>query len=184
MSIKPIILLITLLLSLATPSMAVLPDRYDAFWADTFGFPGVEGQVNALVADGRGNLYVGGEFTTWGGTVAKNIARFDGRQWSPLGSGIDAPVSALAVDKSGNLYAGGDFIAAGGVSASNIARWDGSRWSPLGSGTDGSVYSLALDGSGILYVGGVFYTAGGKSSFTIAAWRPPVADAFLPGIYR
>jgi len=128
-----------------------------------------------LVADGSGNLYVGGYFTSAGGVAANNIATWDGSAWSALGDGMgvdDCPlVAALAVDANGNLYAGGGFSTAGGIPASNIARWDGSIWSPLGSGIDGGVFSLVFDENGTLYAGGEFVTAGGKPSVNIAKWE-------------
>ena len=128
--------------------------------------------VRSLIWDGS-CLYAGGWFTTAGGVAANNIARWDGTQWSPLGSGIavHSYVSSLFWDGA-FLYAGGSFRAAGGIGCNNIAKWDGANWSPLGSGVDGSVYSLAGDG-GIIYAGGGFTQAGMKSSAHIGRWTNP-----------
>jgi hypothetical protein len=58
-------------------------------------------------------LYAGGDFTTAGGIAAKYIAKWDGTNWSAMGSGMNNRVSALAV--SGNdVYVGGGFTTAGG----------------------------------------------------------------------
>jgi len=110
--------------------------------------------VNAVAAfdDGTGTaLYVGGSFTSAGGVVVSNIARWDGSAWSALDGG--------------------------GVTANRIARWDGSAWSalsgPSDAGVDGSVEALAVfdDGFGpALYVGGSFETAGGVTVNNIARW--------------
>jgi hypothetical protein len=138
-------------------------------------------QVLTVFDDGSGSgpaLYAGGIFTTAGGQSAKHIARWDGRSWSPLGSGLNNTVEAIAVfdDGSGSgpaLYAGGRFTTAGGESANRIARWDGNSWSPLDSEMDGTVFGLAAfdDGSGpSLYVGGLFTTAGGQTVNGIARW--------------
>jgi len=72
-------------------------------------------------------LVVGGSFDTINGIPAKNIAKFDGVNWSTLGTGTNADggggiVEALAV-LNGSLYAGGWFTEAGGVPARYIARW-------------------------------------------------------------
>src|SRR5208283_602532 len=108
----------------------------------------------ALAFDTYGNLYAGGTFTTAGGTIANNVAQWNGSAWSALGSGLagggywgvepgigpevatgqNAGVNALAFDTNGNLYAGGDFTVAGGVGVNDIAQWDGSAWSALGLG--------------------------------------------------
>ena len=67
-------------------------------------------------------MYAGGNFTTAGGVSANFIAKWDGTNWSALGSGMNSTVNALAFDLSGNLYAGGNFNTAGGVSANFIAK--------------------------------------------------------------
>jgi len=131
--------------------------------------------------DGGGEaLYVGGAFDTAGGVEAKNIAKWDGSSWSPLGSGLDGFVNALKVHDDGGgeaLYAGGLFTmagGAGGVAASRIAKWDGSSWSALGAGMNQPwVSSLAVydDGAGAaLYAGGRFTTAGGVAANGLAKW--------------
>jgi hypothetical protein len=68
--------------------------------------------VTALAVSGT-DLYVGGTFITAGDIGATNIAKWDGTNWSALGSGMNNVVVALAT--SGNtLYAGGGFLTAGG----------------------------------------------------------------------
>ena len=122
----------------------------------------------ALTVDNSGNLYAGGQFTTAGGTNAKYVAKWDGSNWSALGSGISFWVYALEVDGSGNLYAGCLFSTAGGTNANNIAKWNGATWSALGSGVGSffgrQVLAMACDGSGNLYVGGNFSAAGGNNN--------------------
>jgi hypothetical protein len=130
--------------------------------------------VFALAVSG-GTLCVGGDFTTAGGVVATNIARWDGSSWSALGSGLSGGdfngtyVNALAVSGS-RLYAGGDFTTAGGNAVNFIAYWNGSSWSALGSGMNNPVKALAVSGGG-LYAGGQFTMAGGISANYIAYWN-------------
>ena len=127
------------------------------------------------------NLYVGGEFTTAGGVQATNIALWNGKTWSALGSGVGVSgggyVSALACDNAGKVYAGGNFTAAGAVLATNIAVWDGSTWSALGSGIDGQVLALAVSG-GTLYAGG----NGGTNAQFISAWDGSQWSALGSGV--
>ena len=148
------------------------PTFRDADWISLGCVPGTDGQVNAAVADGAGNVYIGGSFTVVGDVIANRIAKWDGSAWSALGSGIDGEVYALAVSGT-DLYAGGWFTAAGGVAANSIAKWDGSVWSALGSGMGGEypyVSALAVSGTD-LYAGGGFTTAGGTAATNIAKWN-------------
>ena len=131
--------------------------------------------VYTLAVGPDGSLYAGGSFDGAGGVSANNIARWDGAQWHPLGSGIGSTVSALAVSPDGSVYAGGGFTSAGGIEANGIARWDGSEWHPLGTGIGRwGVSALAVGPDGSLYAGGSFTTAGGVPANHIARW-----DGFL-----
>jgi hypothetical protein len=80
--------------------------------------------VSALVVQGS-DLYAGGRFTTAGGNVATNIAKWDGNSWTAMGSGLGGSyqpgVSALAVSGS-DLYAGGHFTTAGEKVSAYLAR--------------------------------------------------------------
>ena len=135
------------------------------------------GSVKALTVY-NGELIVGGSFTTAGGATCNNIARWDGAQWQPLGSGVDSyTVYALVVDFDSTLIAGGNLTAAGGIPCNRIARWDGEQWQPLGDGMGGGgpyggnpyVSALALY-NGELIAGGHFVTAGGLVSAGWARW--------------
>ena len=105
-----------------------------------------------------------------GGVPATNVARWNGTNWSAMGSGMGGLsqnyLEDLAVSGS-DVYAGGQFIHAGGIVASYIAKWDGSIWSALGSGVNNTVYPLLVSGKD-LYAGGYFTTAGGKPCAYIA----------------
>jgi hypothetical protein len=69
-----------------------------------------------------GQLIAGGYFTTAGDVNASAIARWDGTNWQPLGSGMNRYVYALTV-YNGELIAGGDFTTAGGKASAYWARW-------------------------------------------------------------
>jgi hypothetical protein len=148
-----------------------LGKRVGSSWSPLVGVGGISGHVEALVVydDGTGpGLYAGGDFVTAGGVTLNHIGRWDGWNWTPLGSGTDGSVRALVVHDDGSgpaLFAGGAFVHAGGKTVNNIAKWNGSSWSALDFGvSQGSVSALAVhdDGGGpALYAGGTFLLAGG-----------------------
>ena len=167
------------------------PTFSDANWVSLGGINGANSVVSAVVVDNSGNLYIGGAFTVVGDVVAKCIAKWNGTNWSALGSGISGgfspSVRALAVS-GGDLYAGGSFTTAGGISANRIAKWNGNTWSALGSGIGGlgsgsfsSVNALTVSGSD-LYAGGSFTTAGGGAANNIAKWNGNAWSALGAGI--
>lgn len=156
---------------------------YTADWSPVgVGMP-TEVYALAEFDDGTGPaLYAGGAFSNFSNFMpANNIGKWDGSNWSSLGSGLNGRVLALTVydDGSGDaLYAGGAFTVAGGATANRVAKWNGSAWSPLGSGIGGGttprVFALTVfnDGSGdALYAGGRFNSAGGSAATTIAKWN-------------
>ena len=134
--------------------------------------------VHALAVSGT-NLYAGGDFNyatngTSTAVRANYIAKWDGTQWSALGSGVNNTLRALAVSGT-NLYAGGDFTyvtngTSTAVRANRIAKWNGTQWSALGSGVNGSVEALAVSGTN-LYVGGEFQYATNSTSTAVRANR-------------
>lgn len=77
--------------------------------------------------DGSGAaLYAGGTFTTAGGVAAGNIAKWDGSDWTSLGSGTNGHISVLAAFDDGGgeaLYAGGIFTSAIDSGDSYLAKW-------------------------------------------------------------
>lgn len=146
------------------------------------------GRLEAL-AVANGQVYVGGNFASYEGVAAINIARWDGTSWSAIGKGLGQPdtegnligygyVSALLVDGE-QIYAGGDIGMADDQRVNAIAHWDGAKWQALGSGmTDndyeatewGTVTALAK-GNGLIYAAGRFLQAGGVAASHIAAWN-------------
>jgi hypothetical protein len=121
----------------------------DDKWDAQFNRPGIVGIVYAIAVSGN-DIYVGGYFTTAGGVVANNIAKWDGSNWSALGNGVDGGINTIVVNGS-DIYVGGWFTTVGGMSANHIAKWDGSSWSALGMGSM-VVSNIAVEGH--IYVGG------------------------------
>jgi hypothetical protein len=129
---------------------------------------GVGNVVNAMALyPSTNDLYVGGFFTTAGGSAANYIAMWDTSEssWSTLGTGVNAYVSSIAVMNT-DIYAGGNFTTAGGTTVNYVAKWNGSSWSAMGGdtvGTNGIVYAMAVNGSD-LYAGGAFTQVKGLAS--------------------
>ncbi|MEH6679300.1 MAG: PQQ-dependent sugar dehydrogenase [Sediminicola sp.] len=120
---------------------------------------GTNNEIRAIAFDENNVLYVGGNFDTAGGNSAARIARWNGSNWSGLGSGTSGFVQAIAITPNA-VYAGGNFAQAGGQTVNRVARWNrnSQTWQALGSGLSGNVNSMLHDGS-FLYVGGNFQTA-------------------------
>ena len=127
-------------------------------------------QVRTLTTLPNGELFAGGYFTRVGGVTAMNIARWNGINWSPFGTGLAGTVQVLTTLANGDLIAGGNFTSVGGVAASKIARWNGSAWSPLGAGMNSNVNTLTTLPNGDLIAGGTFTAAGGAPASRIARW--------------
>ncbi len=131
---------------------------------------GFNGEVfdMAQAADGSGDLWVGGAFTTYQGSAYNRIVRLaaDGSvntSFNP-GAGFNAaPLTiAPAQDGSGDIYAGGIFLTYQGAASAHIVRLnaDGSRDTTfnVGSGFNFTTESVSvLTGtSEKIYVGGQF----------------------------
>lgn len=143
-------------------------------------FSQFDGAVRALTVY-QGDLIAAGDFIMAGSAEVNHIARWDGLQWQPFGTGTNAPVRALAV-LGEQLCVGGDFSQAGGEEAHHLAMWDGTRWSPLGSGTDEPVHALASMYGIFLYAGGDFTQAGGVPARGVAEWFNGSWQACGPGL--
>jgi len=77
------------------------------------------------------DLIVAGNFSTAGGQTVNGIARWDGSNWYPLGSGFNSTVYSVCV-YNGVLYAGGDFTFSGNIPLHFIAAWNGTTWQSTG----------------------------------------------------
>ena len=141
-------------------------------------FEGESAAFFDLFVSQRGDLYAGGSFTTIDSVEAHNIARWDGKTWSALGTaggnGVNERVYAISVDEQEQVFLGGYFKQAGGQPANHFAMWDGSTWSTWmegkQTGLNGMVSALVVDPSGDLYAGGYFTTAGNTPANHIARW--------------
>jgi hypothetical protein len=139
-------------------NIAVL-DRNSGTWDSLAG--GSDGPVFAVAVRPNGDLLAGGHFSTVGGVPANNIARWNGTNWLPFGSGTSGGSSTLpgirafATMPNGDLVAAGDFTAIDGVPAPALARWNGTTWSTIGTLANGHlIYALEVMPNGDLVIGG------------------------------
>jgi hypothetical protein len=98
-----------------------------------FPDPNLQGGVFAMTVfdDGTGPaLIASGAFSHAGGIPARNIAKWNGQTWAPLGAGIGAAATQMAVANDGrgeSLFVVGDIFSAGGGSVRRIAQYVGCK---------------------------------------------------------
>jgi trimeric autotransporter adhesin len=137
---------------------------------------GTSQQASVGVISVHGNeAVVAGTFNMAGETAARNVARWDGTLWHPLGAGTNRPAGRIATTSDGSVYFAGDFTLAGDHAVNRIARWRDGEWHPVSAlshphGINGTVNTLAIDGGGGVYVGGYFTLAGSSPASGIARW--------------
>ncbi|MCC6355738.1 MAG: choice-of-anchor D domain-containing protein [Verrucomicrobiae bacterium] len=160
------------------------PTFSDAEWSSlgaVTAVSGANGDITAAAVVG-GDVYVGGSFTAIGNTPARNIARWNGSSWFPLGTvaqnGADGTISAIAAPATNAVYVGGTFTnladaSTSFIAARNVALWNGAAWSRLGTptqnGAGNSVYAIAAPATNAVYIGGTFTSVADASSASISA---------------
>ncbi|MBK7643110.1 MAG: hypothetical protein IPJ19_08665 [Planctomycetes bacterium] len=148
-----------------------------ANWSSVFSSKGAFLGTLCAYDDGNGEaLYVGGSFSHLDTVFAAGIARFDGTNFTPLGSGLTDPghaaganvIRSLDLGTGPMLVAGGSFTLAGGLPAQHVALWNGSSWSALGTGLDSIPNEFAVCDHG---AGPVLYAACSQGPLgTLARW--------------
>lgn len=121
----------------------------------------------------NGDLIVAGTFDSIGGVVAKNIARWNGSVWQPLGTGISGGTKCIAA-YNGELYVAGNITLAGGTTVKNIAKWNGSSWSAVGgvltSNNYNGIRDMVVYSTNLIVVGDIDQM-GGVNTGNVAAWN-------------
>jgi hypothetical protein len=136
----------------------------------------------AIYDDGTGPaLIAAGNFNTIDGVAAHRVARWDGTDWHPMGSGPNGNFGCrkLAVVPEGpaqGLY----FLATATLNSPHMVQhWNGATWTdlPAPSAPPNVIYQVSTiaafdDGSGpALYLGGTFPTVGGVQARGLARWN-------------
>jgi Domain of unknown function (DUF5122) beta-propeller len=123
-----------------------------------------------LAADGSGDVYVGGDFTTYDGAQAIRIVRLnaDGTIDPSFATGVGFNGSVRSIvpvgTQGGAIYVGGDFTTYNGIPRFRMMRitangsLDQAFVAGAGTGFDNTVHVIAPagDGTGDIYVGGAF----------------------------
>ncbi len=140
-------------------------DRWDGISWSTIQV--LDGTVDAAAANAQ-FLVLSGSFSQfWPGLV-----RYDGAQWTSVGSGADGRIFTLTW-MGQDLIAGGEFSAMDGIEARRVARNALGAWSAMGEqagpGLDGSVYALASY-NGDLIAGGNFAVMRDPDIRNLARW--------------
>ncbi len=81
----------------------------------------------------QNELYVFGTFQRNGGNAGEGIMKWNGEEWSDLGSGVTDGVVTDAVVFQDELFVCGNFSEIGGISANGVAKWDGNKWCAIGA---------------------------------------------------
>jgi hypothetical protein len=121
------------------------------------GFNGQVVHKIVVAEDGSGDVFVGGDFTTYNGSTANRLIRLhpDGTVAQRFGEGFDEVVTGLALAKTGGgeLYVKGGFTRFDGQPVLSLIRL--TRTGTLDTGFrpagDGYLIAPAEDGSGDLY---------------------------------
>ncbi len=87
---------------------------------------GADNAVNAMTLQPDGRVLLGGDFTSYNGTMRNRIARVTETGGLDLGffpgSGADATVSAIALQPDGQVLLVGSFISYNGIGRNRVAR--------------------------------------------------------------
>ena len=118
------------------------------------GVTSSNGRVFDIFVDGS-DVYVGGVFSQVGGISANNIAKWDGSNWSALGSGLEGGVTAIA-KAGGSIFAAGSLSSAPASALGQVLRWTGSQWVAVGAVAANQSISKLASANNDLYVAGQF----------------------------
>jgi hypothetical protein len=142
----------------------------------------------------RDYLVLAGVFEQISGVQAHDMARWDGVNWSRMGTPPSVPFAMCVFDDGSgpSLHIGFDSTSPNaGVASGGIARWTGAGWVSVGGGVRlqsfgyGGVRALCVfdDGTGpALFAAGTFDTAGAVPARQIAKWDGSTWSALGWGI--
>jgi hypothetical protein len=135
--------------------------------------PSASSTVRAIALDGS-FLYAAGDFTTFGGRAAKQIAKIatssntTAEDWNTMLSVFAASVKAVTAGTifgASNVVAGGDDMTTTFVNRADLLNVTGDGvFGPIASAVTGTVHALIRHGNSI-YVGGQFSEVGGVTGY-------------------
>ncbi len=155
------------------PGIGVYYPNTNTFGTLAGGTVDKDNQVVALAQNPAGTLFLGGNFTTVAGTVAKNIGRHFNNAFGTLQGGtlVSGLVWDLNYSPNGTLFMGGAFANIQGTANSrNLAMWTGAFGS-MGGTVNGDIFGLAWGLDNRLFMTGAFTTVKGTVGTAIAFWK-------------
>jgi uncharacterized delta-60 repeat protein len=125
---------------------------------------GFNSDLNTIVLDSAGKLYVGGIFATYQGVAANRIIKLntDGSKDTSFDNttGFNNDVNTIALDSAGKLYVGGNFTGYKSASLNRIIKLntDGTVDGSFDSvqGFDQRVTKILINSAGKIYAAGAF----------------------------
>lgn len=139
---------------------------------------------NTFTANYANNLYVGGVFNSAGSVSnTSRIAKWNGANWSALGTGIpNNGVNALAIYQ-GDLFIGGDFTNVDGdTNQDRIVRWDGITFNALSTGIDNNSVDALTVFNNTLILGGTFTNVANPNGDRVVSWNGTTFNTLSTGI--
>ena len=140
----------------------------------------------APLADGSGNMLLGGAFTQMGGAAKTNIAKVNGTTGSvhTYSGNAGGLVYAIALQQDGRALVGGPFTSMNGTARNHLARLEttGALDTSFDPNVNGDVRSLEVQTNGKILLGGAFTTVNGSTARNKLARvsSAGVVDAFNP----
>ena len=138
------------------------------------GIPNYQSGTPWACAVFQNELYIAGNFTA-GNLIG--CAKFDGTNWTEVGTGGGGLVTSMAVYNN-ELYIAGGWI--GGNNA--IVKYDGTNFSTVGGGINAQVWNLKVINNKLFAVGN-FDSAGMVYANDIAIWDGTNWSAFSPDTF-
>ena len=138
------------------------------------------GNVVRLVLLPNGDLLATGFFSSIGGVVCNNVARWDGVTWNALGAGVTAGAFGLLATANGDVLVASNFP---GVSGVSVGRFDGTTWTLVPGTSNGQLLApYGADGALIGTPTGLWlHQSSGLTLFAPWNGASPNCGAVLPG---
>jgi hypothetical protein len=131
----------------------------------------IDGQINAMVSDNQGNIYMGGDFSINGGTRL-SLAKFSSAMVpdNTFNFSFNGTVQHLAINNN-CLFAAGNFSSINNQTRLGVAgiELNGNTITSFSPNPDGPVLALNSN-NGVLYIGGSFNLISGAQRGSIAAY--------------
>ena len=147
------------------------------------GFPSVNGTINAVLPDGVGGWYIGGDFTSVGSVARNCVAHIKADKsvdsWDPNVGPTGSTVYSFAKYGS-TIYIGGLFSTVGVSARINLAAVDSATGVPTSSwhpDPNSAVYAIAVNDSNV-FVGGSFTGFGIVDTIYNSSSRTNIASIY------